>query len=109
MLAALLAVFLQALVVQTHVDGLSGFGRVEIQRGGHSQSDGPALKAANSKADIACPICQVAATAGRTLLASAPTIAARPPVQYTAPLAPALILVVRPSHAWQSRAPPQAS
>ncbi|MFT3727291.1 MAG: hypothetical protein QM759_05680 [Terricaulis sp.] len=109
MLAALVAVFLQALVVQTHVDGFAGFGRAEIQLSQHASQNVPALKAPATKPDATCPICQVAATAGRTLLATVATVAARPPTQYAAPLVRVLAFAAQPSHAWQSRAPPHAS
>jgi hypothetical protein len=109
--AALIAVFVQALVVQTHVDGLAGLAPAATavrQDGQPGSAPVQVASAAKISADVACPICQAAATAGRTVMPSATVL----PLPAHASRADALFSLVsttpRLSHAWRSRAPPIA-
>lgn len=113
-LLGVLALAVQGLVVQTHIEGLAGFGsRAAAQHAAADTSGyvGATADAANKPAQGApCIICQEIARAGAGILAPAPefgfvesySIAANA-VRLAAP--PCIVA----AHSWQSRAPPQLS
>ena len=106
-LVAIVAVFIQTFVVQTHVDGLTGLGSAAaIERANGSPAPLAHVETGSRDAQSVCPICQVMATAGTTVLASAPSLLTAHGL--IAHEAAQLIrrVAVRPAHAWQSRAPP---
>jgi len=108
-LLAVIAVFLQTFVVQTHVDGLSGFqSSAAIERLYGPSAPLAHVGPATGDTQTACPICEAMATAGTTLLASAPALVSA--LGVIAHEARFFIphVSVRPAHAWQSRAPPSA-
>ena len=106
-LLAIVAIFLQTFVVQTHVDGLTGLqSATAIERANGSPAPLAHVETGSRDAQPACPICQAMATAGTTLLASGPAlVSALGLIAHEAQLAIPLVSV-RPAHAWQSRAPP---
>ncbi len=108
-LVAIIAVFLQTFVVQTHVDGLSGLQTAAaIERANGSPAPLAHVETGSRDAQQACPICEAMATAGTTVLASAPSLlTAHGLITHEARL-PIRLVAVRPAHAWQSRAPPLA-
>lgn len=104
-LTALLAVFLQAFVVQTHVH-VSG----STYSVNYSQQSGAAHDLsidANAAGDhqVACVICQAMTTAGTATLPSAAIIAATVSTNADTILALAQAPRVH-THSWRSRAPP---
>jgi hypothetical protein len=101
-LVALLAVFLQAFVVQTHVHGPAPI-RIGIER---PSADHPELHAlAGDEHQIACALCQTLASAGAATLPSAASVLASGAASTAAIIAIALAPRAL-SHAWRSRAPP---
>lgn len=104
---AVIAVFLQTFVVQTHIDGLTGLqSGAAIERANGSATPLAHAETGLRDTQLACPICQAMATAGTTLLASGPAlVSALGLIAHEAQLAIPLVSV-RPAHAWQSRAPP---
>jgi len=107
--AALVAVLVQAFVIQTHVDGLGALGvPAHIEASGKTAAPAIAVSGAQTKAEAACPICQAAATAGRTLIAPTVTLPQPPRASQSDPLTQIVFSVARPAHAWRSRAPPAA-
>jgi hypothetical protein len=121
--AALLAVFLQAFAIQTHVHavGTPVVGHAfAIQT--HIHTTGAALgpsveriQGADTGDTIvsaidqaACAFCEALASAGRALLVAAPSVATEPVAAF-APIAFFIADAPRvASHAWRSRAPPIA-
>lgn len=102
-LASLLAMFLNAFVVQTHIH-LPTFGHAAITAdvNGHHEH----LTAEHDQ--ISCLICEALAASGGATLPSAATVAPTP-IATHAHAAPALPRGPPAlSHAWQSRAPPIA-
>lgn len=104
--AALLAVFLQAFVVQTHVHGLptAAFSQTfelpaDAADGSHEQAS------AGGNHQSACAICQALAAAGAAALPDAAFLTATNHGGELAKLALALAPLA-PAHSWQSRAPP---
>ena len=103
----MLAIFLQTLVVQPHIDGLPGAApHATVASGSTGPSDTPELSRLATGVQAACAICEAQATAGASLLGAAPVqastfgrIAAASRVAVPRVQAP-------PAHAWQSRAPP---
>ena len=108
-LVAMIAVFLQTFVVQTHVDGLIGLqSAAAIERVNGSPAPIAHIETGSHDAQAACPICQAMATTGTTLLASGPAlVSALGLIAHETRIALPHISV-RPAHAWQSRAPPLA-
>ena len=108
-LMAIIAVFLQTFIVQTHVDGLSGLqSAAAIARANGSPAPLAHIETGSRDTQSACPICQAMATAGTTVLASSPSLlTAQGLIAHEARL-PIRLVAVRPTHAWQSRAPPIA-
>jgi len=108
-LVAIIAVFLQSFVVQTHVDGLTGLqSAVAIERANGSPAPVAHVETGSRDTQPACPICQAVATAGTTVLTSGPSLlTAHGVIAHEARL-PIRLVAVRPAHAWQSRAPPIA-
>ncbi len=105
-LAALVAVLLQTLVIQTHVDGLSG-----LQASAAVESAAGATVPVHYVGDKSgeqgvCPICEALATAGVTLLASAAGLLTTAGIVANEALIQIRVVPVRPAHPWQSRAPP---
>lgn len=100
---AMLALAIQCLVIQPHVDGVvasaaatSAYGHVQTAQPASDSSQGP------------CVICQAMATAGAFALSASPslglverTFLATAPIDHARPIERAR------SHNWQSRAPPQ--
>jgi len=108
-LVAVVAVFLQAFIVHTHIDGVAGFAlAAAIERAGGAIYDIAHVAPASHDTQSACPICEAMATAGTTVLASGPSlVSALGLIAHEAGL-PIRLVAVRPTHAWQSRAPPIA-
>jgi len=100
--AALLAVFLQAFVVQTHIHAF-GIAAPAIERSVDGADDGHIASAEHERT---CVVCQALLSNGRALLPSTAEAAPKPAlVAVAAPLA----LPQTPhgvSHSWRSRAPP---
>ncbi len=104
-LAALIAVFLQAFVVQTHIHAAGAVYLVSFTQlsGGEHELSLDASTTGDHQA--ACVICQAMATAGAAMLPSAAIVAAT--VQANADAIIALAQAPRVhSHSWRSRAPP---
>lgn len=102
-LAAVAAILLNGIVVQSHVDlGAFQLGATVSLASTAATPDGE-----GGAPKVVCAVCQVAASTGGMVLsaASAPVVAA-------AALLPAFALgdrsvaTIRPSHDWRSRAPP---
>lgn len=107
-LLAGLAIFLQAFVVQTHVDGLVGLNTRASIESAAATSHAPAAQTVTLPGDAQAPclICQVLASSGNTLLAQAPALTAIAD-QSLGEATPSIRRVVaRPAYSWQSRAPP---
>lgn len=108
-LAALLAVFLQAFAVQTHVHAYGmASASVLTQAAGESEAADDTDHTSATHHQTACVICQALASSGRALLPDAPVIAL---VAGLTSEAAAIDIRQAPrvlAHAWQSRAPPIA-
>jgi len=100
--AALLAVFLQAFVVQTHIHAF-GIAAPAIERSVDGAEDSHVASAEHERA---CVVCQALLSSGRALLPSAAEVAPALAVVADATL-PALAQAPHVvSHSWRSRAPP---
>ena len=106
-LAALLALFLQAFLVQTHVHAFA-LGAPAIERSQDDPAHADDGHVASTQHAAACVFCEALRSSGRSVLAAGAEIAGERQVVIEAE---ALALPVTPrtiSHAWRSRAPPQA-
>ena len=104
---AIVAILLQSLVIQTHVDAVGVAHAIGIERGAGEAV--PAQHATNKAgAPAACPFCEDLATSGTTLLASAPALLTTGGIIANEALIQIRRAPVQPAHAWQSRAPPLA-
>lgn len=108
-LAALLAVFLQAFAVQTHVHAY-GFASAPVvaQASDNGEASDDTAHASLAHEQTLCVICQALASSGRALVPEVPAIALV--ASATSQLA-AIEIRDAPraiAHAWQSRAPPTA-
>lgn len=104
-LAALLAVFLQAFVIQTHVHAAAANPAAIAQAAADTARGGEHVRATHHQ--IACDVCLLA-HAGRAALPDAPALAA-PPRVVADHATPAIRAPPRTiALAWQSRAPPIA-
>src|SRR5689334_22303292 len=99
----MLALAIQCLVIQPHVDG--AFAPVAAETARFSTQ----VTLPSHDTQGVCVICQAMATAGAFALSASPTLTliesnfvATTPITHSAPVEPAR------SHNWQSRAPPQA-
>jgi hypothetical protein len=103
-LLALLAVFLQAFVVQTHVHAIGAPISIGFHQPAAARDDG-AHATAKTEHQLVCAICQALAASGSaTLPGAAIAVAAQ---QSNALAVVALALAPRTiSYFWQSRAPP---
>jgi hypothetical protein len=99
-LVALLAIFLQAFVVQTHVHGPSAFAAGYEQR-----ADGGQHVEAAGEHQVSCALCQALASAGAATLPGNTWVLAAERANEVAAVALALA-PRRHTHSWQSRAPP---
>jgi len=105
-LVAIIAVLLQTFVVQTHIDDLVGLNPAAVEHANGASPAGPHVAIGSREPQTPCLICQTMATTGTTLLASDPAlITALGLIVHEARL-PIRHISVRPTHAWQSRAPP---
>jgi|GEM_PF-2240415 len=106
-LAALLALFLQAFLVQTHVHAFA-LGTPAIERSQDDPAHADDGHVASTQHAAACVFCEALRSSGRSVLAPAIVIAGeRQVIVETAVLAfPSTPHAI--SHAWRSRAPPQA-
>jgi hypothetical protein len=100
--AALIAIALQVLIVQTHVEPLAA----PTASAGIERTADNTTATAQHGAHAACVICQTQAMSGRHVLAAG--VAAVSADHTSLRAAPPKIRRVpsRPAHAWQSRAPP---
>jgi hypothetical protein len=106
-LVAMIAVFLQTFIVQTHVEGLNGLqSAAAIAHANGSPAPLAHVETGSRDTQSACPICQAMATAGTTVLTSGQSLlTAHGVIAHEARL-PIRVVAVRPAHAWRSRAPP---
>lgn len=107
LLAALLAVFLQAFVVQTHVHAFA-LGAPAIERTQENASHTDSADVVSAHHAAVCAFCEALRSGGRTILPPVVEIVGERQVLVEAyaralPATPQII-----SHAWRSRAPPQA-
>jgi hypothetical protein len=100
----MLALAIQCLVIQPHIDGVFASASVEA-----AQVQSQTLQRGADSNQAICVICQAMATAGAFALSASPslglverTFLATAPVYYTTHVERAR------SHSWQSRAPPPA-
>ena len=102
---ALLAVAIQCLLIQPHIDGLPSISADTTSVSAtHASQTAPASNPAG-----ACVVCQAMATAGAFALADAPSLLLLASTLFTAPAASGHVNPERPvSHDWQSRGPPAA-
>jgi hypothetical protein len=108
-LLASLAVLLQAFVVQTHVHGLAGQDTgvsIALFDGGQPPTNNGT--APNHRNQQPCLICQALATGASAVVSATPTFAPLTHALRAEPVAEVALIATRPSHAWQSRAPPTA-
>ncbi len=105
-LVALIAIALQAFIVQTHVHAFAA--PVAIAAQADQASADHTEHASNVHAQAACVICMTLAASGRATLATSTAL----PAEHVATFEVATFVLPRAppaiSHAWQSRAPPIA-
>lgn len=102
--AALLAVFLQTFVVQTHVHVLPAQVAAVESAGATTHTASERASTARD-APVLCAICQTMATTGTALLGQAAALVIDTPHANQPREAPQVALQIT-SHSWQSRAPP---
>jgi energy-converting hydrogenase Eha subunit B len=109
--AALLAILLQAFVIQAHVDGLGGLpSRAGVERAASGAGSATAQAAhLSGNSQSACVICQTLAAAGAALLSKGPVLSAASGPAANVTRVAIRYVPVTPAHAWQSRAPPLAA
>jgi hypothetical protein len=101
-LVALLAVFLQTFVVQTHIHGPAAFfGNYEQRADAHAAHQVEAV----DEHQASCALCQALAAAGSATLPSEASVVAAGRASQAAIVSLALAPRVH-THSWQSRAPP---
>jgi hypothetical protein len=99
----MLALAIQCLVVQPHIDGVTGAPAVTSAH----VAVAPSAPGETDQGQGACVICQAMAVAGSLTLAAAPTIVRHALTFLDAPPAYHADLLQRTrSHSWQSRGPP---
>lgn len=103
-LIALLAVFLQAFVVQTHVHAIGAPLSIGYQQPAAAHDDA-AHAMATTEHQLVCAICQALATSGTATL-PASTVALIAEQSSTLALVALALAPQTISHFWQSRAPP---
>jgi hypothetical protein len=103
-LAALLAVFLQAFVLQTHVHAFVPLAAAGYERTADSAS-AAVENTAQQELQAACALCQ-AQSARRALAPSAQPIVIDGGGAFIEPASEVRRVTVAASHSWQSRAPP---
>ena len=104
-LTALLAVFLQAFVVQTHVHAAGATYSVSYAQQSGGAHDLTIDASAAGDHQVVCVICQAMTTAGTAMVPSTAIVVAA--AQSSAEAVVALALAPRVhSHSWRSRAPP---
>lgn len=102
--AALLAVFLQAFIVQTHVHVVPA-PVAAIELAGATTHAASARASTARDAPAMCAICQTMAASGTALLDQASTLLINTPREEQPREAPQVALQIT-SHSWQGRAPP---
>ncbi|MET0181986.1 MAG: DUF2946 family protein, partial [Caulobacterales bacterium] len=103
---AALALFLQTLVIDTHVD-IHGLPAHEIAFANADQPQAASAETLSLGADhAACLICQTLAANGASLAPTFASVREPPPPALAAPTRTTNDVVARASHAWRSRAPP---
>jgi len=105
-LAALLAIFLQAFILQTHVHAFAPVGVGNYARAAEHVSP-PVLELASHQElqAAACALCQ-AQSGGRALAPTAQAIGVERAGAFVQPAPGARHVALAASHSWQSRAPP---
>ncbi|HYD87386.1 MAG TPA: hypothetical protein VEA80_07920 [Vitreimonas sp.] len=105
LLAALLAVFLQAFVVQTHVHAFA-FGAPAVERSESAAAENHASDVVGAKHAGACVFCEALRSSGRATLPLAAEISAEHSVAAEASTLAIQLAPFAASHSWRSRAPP---
>lgn len=107
LMTAMVAVFLQALVVQTHFHAMAPIGAAA----GYTQSiqtgDGSA-RASVAHDQVACAVCVLVTISGRAALPDAANLVAEHATSYEPTSQRIRGPPIAPVHHWQSRAPPIA-
>lgn len=106
--AALFAVAIQALVVQTHIHAVAAPAHAAYEQAQHAGEPHDFASPLSAHAQTACVVCMTLATSGAATLADAGTIQGERSATFetatlSLPDAPRVLV-----HAWQSRAPPIA-
>lgn len=106
--AALFAVAIQALVVQTHIHAVAAPVHAAYEHAQHAGEPHDVLNALSAHTQTACVICMTLATSGSATLADASSIYGERRASFEAhslslPDAPRAL-----THSWRSRAPPIA-
>lgn len=102
--AALLAVFLQAFIVQTHVHAFSPFAGAAYARAANDAAPAVVENATAHQAAAACAMCQAQANNALTPATTALVLIGAP--HRAQPLIEIRRVWVAAAHSWQSRAPP---
>ncbi len=111
---AILAIAIQCLVIQTHVDvfALQRAAEIVVTDYGTAAVASPATPGAprpGGHGPANCLVCQAAALGGSAVLSSAPETVAAQYVALVAQLLPRLpVVAASPSHTWLSRGPPNS-
>jgi hypothetical protein len=104
-LATLLAVFLQAFIVQTHVHAIAPLATAGYERAADEVPVATLENAAHQEVQAACALCQAQA-AGRALSPTSQAIAVENGRNTVEPATDVRRVSVAASHSWRSRAPP---
>lgn len=104
--AALLAVFLQAFVAQTHIHSFSAATSSSYERAASGASHSDAVYASAADHRTSCAACEALATGGRAALPSGPALVAFDLVTFETAAVAFSRAPQLPAHPWQSRAPP---
>jgi hypothetical protein len=103
----MLAVFLQAFVVQTHFHAMAPIGAVAGYEQSGKASDG-AAHASVAHDQLVCAVCVLASTSSRATLADGVSLVAEHAASHEVASIQIRAPPVAPAHDWQSRAPPIA-
>lgn len=107
--AALLAVFLQAFAIQTHVHAFGVAGpSAYAQAAGEAALSSDAVHVTAADHQTICAVCEAFANSGRAALPEAPVIAAQTNAAYETAALEIRRVPRALTHSWQSRAPPIA-
>jgi len=105
-LVALLAIFLQAFLVQTHVHPVGAAAASAYEQSARAEAHDDGAIASADDHQMSCAICEAYAANGRAALPRDPTLVAFDALTFETAAVAFAQAFPSPVHSWRSRAPP---